>query len=151
MEEKRAVIDQIREFNRFYTVLLGLLDRNYLDSGYSVTETRLLFELGQGREVSANRLAEKLGLDKSYISRLIRGFEQKGLVVRQTSPEDRRAFLLRLTPRGQTVVEQLVGITDRKIYELIEPLDGEACEGVCAAMQTIIRQFRSGAQRQEEL
>ena len=45
MTNKQETINQIREFNRFYTVLFGFLNRNYLDSNYSVTETRILFEL----------------------------------------------------------------------------------------------------------
>lgn len=146
-EEKRAAIDQIREFNRFYTVLLGLLDRNYLNSGFSVTETRLLFELGQERPVSANRLAGLLGLDKSYISRLIRGFEQKGLVARQVSQEDRRSFLLCLTPRGRAERERLIAITDQRISELIGPLNGADCAEICQAMQTIIKTMRPEVER----
>ena len=34
MQEKLDAIEQIRKFNRFYTPLIGILDRNYLDSGY---------------------------------------------------------------------------------------------------------------------
>ena len=81
MEDKERVITQIREFNRFYTVLLEFLNRNYLDSGYSITETRILFELKQNCQMSANRLIEMLHLDKSYISRLIRNFEHEKIDV----------------------------------------------------------------------
>lgn len=147
MEKKQEIVDQIREFNRFYTVLLGFLNRNYLDSGYSVTETRILFELHQRGCGSANQLVELLQLDKSYISRLLRGFEQKGLVTRQPSPQDGRAVLVQLTPQGQAETERLIAITNRKISELIEPLDADACDALCAAMRTILAGFRGRAEQ----
>ncbi len=56
MEDKQETINQIREFNRFYTVLPGFLNQDYLQSGYSVTETRILFEIYRNRQISASTL-----------------------------------------------------------------------------------------------
>lgn len=149
MDDKKKTVDQIREFNRFYTVLLGFLNRNYLDSGYSITETRILFELKQNPQMSANQLIDLLHLDKSYISRLIRNFEQKGIVTRETSLHDGRARIIHLTSKGQSEANRLIDITDRKISKLIEPLHPEACGSLCEAMETIIGAFRSHANLQE--
>lgn len=142
MENKQETIDQIRAFNRFYTVLLGFLNRDYLDSGYSVTETRILFELKQNVQMSANQILDMLHLDKSYISRLIRSFEQKGLLTRQTSREDGRARIITLTPKGAAEAERLITLTNRKIYALVEPLDADACSSLCQAMATIAESFQ---------
>lgn len=150
MEPKIETINQIREFNRFYTVLLGFLNRNYLDSGYSVTETRILFELKQNSRMSANQLIELLHLDKSYISRLIRNFEQKGIITRYTSSDDRRALIIQLTSKGQAEVNRLIAITNEKIDQLIEPLDSEAREHLCEAMSTIINIFQNHTNWQEK-
>ena len=141
MEDKQALIDQIRAFNRFYTVLLGFLNRDYLDSGYSVTEARILFELKRTPQISANRLIDMLHLDKSYISRLLRGLEEKGMLSRQISPEDGRARMMRLTPEGLAETDCLIELTNRKIYELIAPLNAEACDELGSAMDTIIKSF----------
>lgn len=149
MEERTAVVDQIRAFNRFYTVLQGFLDRNYLDSGYSVTETRILFELKQSPQSSASRLIETLHLDKGYISRLIRSLEQKDLLERQVSAGDGRALLIRLTPEGERETDRLIEITNRKIGQLIQPLSAEDCNSLCAAMQTIMEQFSMEGKRNE--
>lgn len=145
MQELQQVIDQIRQFNRFYTVLLGFLNRDYLDSGYSVTETRLLFEVARSGQISANRLIAMLGLDKSYVSRLIRGFEQRGLIERAPNPGDRRALLIRLTPGGQAEAERLIGITNAQLAALIEPLSAPQRRDVCRAMETIQNSFQTGA------
>lgn len=139
MEDKQEAVRQIRAFNRFYTVLLGFLNRDYFGSGYSVTETRILFELKQGGQMSASQLIDMLHLDKSYISRLIRSLEQKALLTRHPSEKDGRARILALTPAGQAEADRLIEITNSKLYELVAPLSGEACDGLCQAMDTIIR------------
>lgn len=146
METKERTVNQIREFNRFYTVLQGFLNRNYLNSGYSVTETRILFEIKQNEQISAYRLIEMLHMDKSYISRLIRDFEKKGLITRHPSSEDGRALIIQLTEKGQKEVERLIYITNQKIQELIEPLSTENCNNLCAAMETIIESFHGSAE-----
>lgn len=141
MENKQETVNQIRAFNRFYTVLLGFLNGDYWDSGYSITETRILFELKQSSQTSANHLIELLHLDKGYVSRLVRSFEQKGLLTRCISPNDKRTRILELTPKGQAETDRLIEITNSKIYELIKPLSAEKCEDLCKAMDFIIKSF----------
>lgn len=136
--EKQEAVSQIREFNRFYTVVLGFLNRNYLDSGYSVTETRMLFELRQREALSANRLIEMLQLDKSYVSRLVHGFEKRGLIIRKVDAADRRSFVIRLTEQGKEETDRLIQLTNREIGGLIEPLRESDRERLCGSMGTIM-------------
>ncbi len=150
MEDRWEIINQIREFNRFYTVLLGFLNRNYLDSGYSVTETRILFELKENSQISANRLIEMLHLDKSYISRLIRNFEQKDIITRKTALDDRRTLMIQLTSKGQVEAEKLIDITNNEIYKLIEQLNSETCNDLCESMKKIIDILSNSNNSQEE-
>lgn len=141
MDNRKETIDQIREFNRFYTVLLGFLNRNYLNTEYSVTETRILFELKQNRQMMANDLTDILHLDKSYISRLMRNFRQKGIITREISNVDRRNLIIELTPKGEKVVDSLVSTTNREISKLIQNLTPEACDDLCASMKQIMNIF----------
>lgn len=150
MENKQKTVHQIREFNRFYTVLLGFLNRNYLDSGYSVTETRILFELKENRQISANQLIAILHLDKSYISRLIRNFEKQELIIRKTSSDDRRTLIIQLTPKGLEETERLINITNHEISKLIESFSLETCDDLCQAMKKIINIFSDNNHSQEE-
>ncbi len=137
MLEKQKIIEQIREFNRFYTALIGLLDRDYLATGYSITENRILYEVYQNKEISANYLTDKLGLDKGYISRIISGFEKKNLIERTPSDKDGRKLMIKLTDKGKIETERLIVVTNEKIAELIEPLDSNACNDLCRAMDYI--------------
>ena len=149
MGNKWKTVNQIREFNRFYTVLLGFLNHRYLDSAYSVTETRILFELLEHKQTTANNLIEILHLDKSYISRLIRNFERKGLIMRQATPADRRSLSIQLTQEGRKETEQLITRTNSQILALLEPLACQDCQSLCTALQCIIDIFSRSGQQEE--
>jgi GNAT superfamily N-acetyltransferase len=95
-------IDQIRDFNRFYTRALGLTGRSYLQSGRSLAEVRLIHEIGALAPVTARQLALALGLDEAQLSRMLARLQRGGVVDRQA--KGRQAFL-RLTPAGQALLE----------------------------------------------
>lgn len=71
-----SVIPIIRQFNRYYTKVLGLLDKHLLDSEFSLSEVRVLYEIGQSEECKASMLIEQLGLDPGYLSRMLKRFEK---------------------------------------------------------------------------
>lgn len=144
MDDKTEVIARIRAFNRFYTVMLGMLDRNFLSSPYSVTETRTLFEISAHAPCSANFLTETLHVDKSYISRILKSFQRQGLVTKCVSPTDGRAYLIQLTDQGQHEVEQLIQSTNCQIGVLIQALNENQCRELCHAMDTITK-YLSGS------
>lgn len=139
MDERAAVVDRMREFNRFYTVMLGMLNQNFLSSPYSVTETRALFEIGAHTPCGASDLTQVLHIDKSYTSRMLKTFARNGLVTKCPSPSDGRALLVQLTDRGRDEVEQLIQRTNQQLGALIEPLSTSQCQELCQAMDTITK------------
>src|SRR5207253_5369196 len=94
-------ISEVRAFNRDYTRRIGVLSEGLLDSPYSLTEVRVMYEIAHRPGVVAAQLAGELGLDRGYLSRILRGFEAKGLLARATSAADARRRHLRLTPAGR--------------------------------------------------
>jgi DNA-binding MarR family transcriptional regulator/GNAT superfamily N-acetyltransferase len=96
-----------RSFNRAYTRFLGTLNDHYLGTDYSLAEGRVLYGLATQPKLQAKKIAEELGLDAGYLSRILRKFERGGLVVRATAKDDRRAADLRLTSAGRAVVRML--------------------------------------------
>jgi DNA-binding MarR family transcriptional regulator len=98
-EERRVAA--VRAFNRFYTLQVGLLSPGYLDSEFSITEARVLYELGTRGRIAVADLRRDLGLDAGYLSRMLDRFEDGGLVEREQSDEDRRRQLVELTPKGR--------------------------------------------------
>jgi DNA-binding MarR family transcriptional regulator/GNAT superfamily N-acetyltransferase len=99
MESDR--IAAVRRFTRFYTRRIGVLQEGLLGSPFSLTEGRVVYELAQRDGLTATELGRELGLDAGYLSRILRGFEEKGLIARRASDRDGRQSLISLTPTGR--------------------------------------------------
>ena len=141
MNEKNEVVNCIRKFNRFYTVQLGFLNQNYLGSGFSVTETRILFEINSADGISAKELCSLLQLDKSYMSRMIRSFEKNGIIRREVSKSDKRANCIFLTEKGKIEVLRLIDITNENIFKIVAEMDDKSCSQICTAMNLLIEKL----------
>jgi len=102
-----ARVAAVRRFNRFYTRQIGLLQEGYLESPFSLSEVRVLYELAHRERPTAAELGRDLGLDPGYLSRILRGFQKRGLLKRAPSEHDGRQSHLSLTPRGQAAFAPL--------------------------------------------
>jgi DNA-binding MarR family transcriptional regulator/GNAT superfamily N-acetyltransferase len=107
VEADAAAVTAVRAFNRFYTNLLGLLRGKYLDTAYSLTEARLLFELARRDASEATDLRQAVDIDAGYLSRILARFEADGLITRARSPADARRQVIRLTGTGRSAVADL--------------------------------------------
>src|SRR6478735_7089754 len=95
-------VQDIRSFNRFYTNVIGALDYGrHLYAPYTLTESRVLYELAHTPEADAADLRTELSLDSGYLSRILNKFEQDGLVERTTSDKDPRRRRITLTTPGR--------------------------------------------------
>ena len=115
-------VDAVRKFNRFYTRAIGVLDEHILRSGFSLTETRVLYELAHRESPTATGLARDLALDAGYLSRILRRFARLRLVSSAPSPADRRSRLLSLTVRGRAAFAPLDRKSSEEIAALLEPV-----------------------------
>jgi DNA-binding MarR family transcriptional regulator/GNAT superfamily N-acetyltransferase len=102
-----ATVAAVRAFNRFYTNVIGLLRGKYLDTPYSLTEARLLFELAQRDASEVADLRRVVDIDAGYLSRILGRFEDDGLIARQRSAADGRRQVIRLTGAGRAAVAGL--------------------------------------------
>lgn len=130
-------IDTVRRFNRFYTRRIGLLGRSLLDSGLSLTEVRVLFEIAQAEGATATRIAQETGLDPGYLSRLLRRLHRSRLIRKQRSASDGRQWHVSLSRRGQAVFAALSQKAEAEIAGLLQDLGEDEQRGLVAAMQQI--------------
>lgn len=130
-------IHKIRSFNRFYTKVLGLLDQHILESEYSLTEARILLEIGKADKSTAIELGTQLGIDRSYMSRIIRHLEKDQLIIKKQSEKDSRIYEISLTENGKLILEKFNKRSDEQIYNLFKCLKDEEEEIVMTAMNII--------------
>ncbi|MEZ0472527.1 bifunctional helix-turn-helix transcriptional regulator/GNAT family N-acetyltransferase [Luteimonas salinilitoris] len=137
LDPTTAQIAAVRGFNRYYTQRIGVLQERLLDSPHSLTEVRLLYELAHRPGASAFELATDLGLDRGYLSRMLKRFESRGLIARTKSTTDGRRHHLRLMPAGRRTFALLDRRSAGQVATLLGALDPDRREGVLAAMRTI--------------
>ena len=119
---QRTAIETVRSFNRKWTELLGLLDQGLLETEHSLAEARVLFELAQHDSWERSALRERLGMDASFLTRVLRRLEERGLLVSTTSGVDGRALDLELTDSGRSAFAELDRRSADQIDQLLAPL-----------------------------
>lgn len=132
-----SAVDAVRHFNRFYTRQVGLLDEGLLRSEFSLTESRILYELSRRRGATASALLSELQLDAGYLSRIVKKFEARGLVERRVSTSDARQSLLDLTAAGRSAFKGLNQASKRQVSALLARLHSGAAPQLLQAMLTI--------------
>ncbi len=127
----------VREFNRFYTSVLGLLREGLLDTPYSLTEARIMFELAREDQPEVAAMRRWLDLDPGYLSRILARFEAGGLVRKSRSPADARRQVIGLTPAGRAVFARLDALSSDQIRGLLAPIPAGRRSRLTAAMASI--------------
>lgn len=144
MSDRSRLVAQIRSFNRFYTRTVGLLEETLTASPYTLTEARVLFELGHRSATAASavggerdflaeafnlnggpaaaEIAETLRLDPAYLTRILRKFATAGLTTVRPDPADGRRRILALTKKGTAELATLQAAADKEVGQLIEGL-----------------------------
>jgi DNA-binding MarR family transcriptional regulator/GNAT superfamily N-acetyltransferase len=132
-------VGAVRRFNRLYTRRIGVLEDGFLGTPYSLAQARVLYELARRDKSTATEVAAELGLDHGYLSRMLREFSERGLVVKTASPNDRRQSLLSLTAKGRMAFAPLDERSQNAVAAMIGALPVADQERVVAAMRTIER------------
>jgi DNA-binding MarR family transcriptional regulator/GNAT superfamily N-acetyltransferase len=138
-------VDAVRRFNRFYTRQIGLLQDGVVETPFSLTEARVLYELGRHERCTASDIAGELGLDHGYLSRILRRFAEAGLLTRERAADDARQSFISLTAKGRRAFVQL----DRGSHDLVATMLGrispEQQQRVVAAMGEIEKAISGGS------
>jgi DNA-binding MarR family transcriptional regulator/GNAT superfamily N-acetyltransferase len=132
-------VEAVRRFNRFYTRQIGVLERAYLGSPFSVTEARVIYDLANHEQITASELCGQLGLDAGYLSRILRDFQKHGLIEKQTCKTDGRQSLLQLTEKGEEAFAVLNSRSHNGIEAMLNKISAEEQNNLVEAMRSIER------------
>ena len=134
---KESYVSEMRAFNRFYTALVGVLNRKFLDGDLSLPETRVLHAIHIQEGITANEIVPLLHIDKSYLSKIIIRFEKKRLLAKKVSASDGRAYELWLTSAGRKVFEGYDRKSDEFVRQMLVQLREGECEELVGCMRRI--------------
>jgi DNA-binding MarR family transcriptional regulator/GNAT superfamily N-acetyltransferase len=130
-------VQEVRRFNRFYTTKIGILREGLLESPFSLTEVRVLYELAHQSSLTASILARDLNIDPGYLSRLLQGLRRRGLLRIRASRADARQNLLLLTRRGKQWFTRLTRRQNAEVSALLQAHSPEEQKCLVQAMATI--------------
>lgn len=130
-------IESVRRFNRFYTKQIGVLNEGLLESPFSLSEARVIYEIANRENATATELVNELRLDAGYLSRMARDFEERKLIDKKPSKIDARQSVLSLTARGRKEFEKLNQLSRNQIEGILNGLPPAEQNRLLAAMKTI--------------
>jgi DNA-binding MarR family transcriptional regulator len=139
MMKKSQAVAAIREFNRFYTNVIGVVNRNILESDYSLSEVRVLYEINHTKNCTAKIIKNTLQIDEGYLSRILDKFVKQKLVKKMQSPEDGRVYTLSLTDKGKKLFSRLNEASDRSIEMIVDKLSDHDVQQVVTMLDGIRR------------
>ncbi|HSU15330.1 bifunctional helix-turn-helix transcriptional regulator/GNAT family N-acetyltransferase [Longimicrobium sp.] len=137
--EMEAQIAAMRRFNRFYTRRVGALGEGHLQTQYTLTEVRVMYEVAHQDRITASELGERLALDAGYLSRILTRFQERGLVSRTPSEKDARQAHLSLTGAGREEFARLNAAAEGEIAEMLRPLAEDDRRSLVGALQRVER------------
>jgi DNA-binding MarR family transcriptional regulator/RimJ/RimL family protein N-acetyltransferase len=140
--EPDPAIDTLRRFNRAWSQRVGALEDSFLGTGRSLGASRLLFEMGSDG-AGVLDLRRRLGLDSGYLSRLLRGLEDEGLVEVRPDPADQRRRFVVPTASGRRAVARLDDRSERRALDLVQPLGPSQRRRLVEALDTAGRLIRA--------
>jgi DNA-binding MarR family transcriptional regulator/GNAT superfamily N-acetyltransferase len=130
-------VEAVRRFNRLYTQQIGVLQERLLRSPFSLTEVRVLYELAHRQRLTATELGKELGLDGGYLSRILRGFEKRGLIGKRPSEADGRQSHLGLTEKGRDAFAPINARSHDEVAAVLGTLSTAQQNRLVEAMRTI--------------
>lgn len=129
----------VRAFNRFYTEAIGVLADEHLETGLTLGQARLLYEVGQLGAVDVQGLRTYLDLDPGYVSRTLAVLEKHSLISLIPLSTDRRGKMIEITEAGRAKISEIDNRSNERVKEWLAPLNGEDLLALTGAMERIQR------------
>jgi DNA-binding MarR family transcriptional regulator len=145
MLQRSQAVAAVRDFNRFYTNIIGVVNRHVYESPYSLSEVRVLYEIDHTPGCTAKSIKNLLQIDEGYLSRILDKFVRQKLVKKQQSSEDGRAYALSLTPKGANLFGKLNEASERSVESLVENLTEQEMQALIDMLEGV-RQILSKSQ-----
>src|SRR5215468_3102618 len=93
----------------------------------------------QAAPVPVVRIADKMGLTRQSVQRIVDALEQKGLVAFRTNPHHKRAQLVALTASGTTLFQSAMRLQKPWATRLVVGIDARSLQGALSVLTNLRR------------
>lgn len=128
------LIAEIRSASRRFVREHGFLSKTLAGTDLSASAVHAIVEIGISGSLTAKELSERLNLEKSTISRLVRSLESHGEIVGEPSKTDGRSQVLSLTEQGRQSYKRASDFSENLIRRSLAVMDGATAKDVATAM-----------------
>ncbi|WP_268223747.1 MarR family winged helix-turn-helix transcriptional regulator [Sinomicrobium oceani] len=132
------VISEIRKFNRSYVRSIGLLQKTFLDTNYSLTESQVIFLVKEQGKTTATAINKVLQLDEGYLSRIIKKLISDSLLIKEQSQADKRCFEIMLSPKGIEEQRKMDKLSSESVRAIISHLSETEQQELAGSFQRIM-------------
>lgn len=110
MDRNQFELDRFTPYllNRAASRIVTAFEGHLAAHDVSLGQWRVLAAVWHEGELMQTDIAHHTSIDTSTLSRMLAGMEQRGLLKREKSPQDSRAVLVRLSPKGRKIAEALI-------------------------------------------
>ncbi len=138
---QEAFMSTLRELVLAYQAYSAYSERHIRQLGLTPCQFDVLSTLGNTLGMSMNKLAEKTLVTKGTLTGIVDRLEQKGLVQRQVPPDNRRCFMIVLTPAGQQTFERVFPAHIAHLKQCFDQLQPEVLAELGLGLKRLREQF----------
>ena len=113
--------------------------RRLMESGVSVAEWVVMREMFDDDEISPGVVAERIGMTRGGVSKLVDRLVSKKLITRRERSDDRRFQSIALTAAGRRLIPQLATLADQNDEEFFRPLSAGERAALIATMKKLVQ------------
>jgi len=134
----------LADFTPYRIVALGHAVSNRLSQAYqnenlTIPEWRVLAVISQADGMAARDVVAKTPMDKMAVSRGVASLEEKGLVLRKASENDRRVSMLLLSEKGHDLFDRITAMAtayEANLLSVLDPDEVRLFDGVMRKLET---------------
>ncbi|MGG6268338.1 MarR family winged helix-turn-helix transcriptional regulator [Leptolyngbya sp. AN03gr2] len=134
---KQPFLSTMRELATTYQAFCAYDEAHIRETGLTPPQFDVICTLGNTSGMFMNQLAEKTLVTKGTLTGIIDRLEQKNLVRREVPPENRRCFLIVLTPEGEKLFEKIFPIHIAYLKQKFDRLTPTELDEIRTALQRL--------------
>lgn len=124
-------------------VLKNEMEKELKPYGISYAQRVILIRLSEKDGLTQKELAQDTYFEQSNLTLMLDKLERKGLIRREPKENDRRAYMVRITPEGLQLKEPLVELGEKIIEKAFRGVDRKQKEELEHLLQTLYENLQS--------